>query len=1213
MKTKLTKKKGGIFSRNINSVAAAVIAAVIMVFAYAVWEFFPFGEKIILRMDLYHQYAPLLAELYERIFGGDSLLYSFTSGLGSSFLGNYFNYLSSPVTLLIMVFGHYNIPEAVAAIVLVKAAAAAYTFTYFLGKVTKKSDLTTTAFGLLYAFSGYFIAYYWNIMWLDAVVVLPLVMLGIWYIIEDGRSLPYVLSLAYVMMTNYYMAYMTCILSVIFFLYFYFSKNTLSATINRDIILKGKYKKSGTVKLLNSKFVVRGVNFAASSILAALIAGFALLPVYFILQNSSATSSTFPSSFTSYFSIFDYFANHLAGVEPTIRSSGDTVYPNVYCGIITLILVPLFMFSERFTHREKIATATVSAVFFLSFNINYLNFIWHGFHFPNDLPYRFSFAYSFFILYIAYRVLTQIDKIPSKAILVSASCVAGFTVLVEKIGSANVDLTVVWTSIIFAIVYAVVLVFIKNPKYLKSAIALLLLTSVCAEILIADTPNYTVTQSKTSYTSSYDDTTAAIEMIEEKEGEDSFYRMELVTLLTRMDNSWFYYPGVSTFTSMAYEYVAKLQDYLGLYGNKINSYTYNMQTGLYNSMMSIKYIADNSSYVATDNYSPDFDGDFLYSKVGEYEDITIYENRYWLPVAFAVDGDTDTDWDYTNENPFAVQNDFYYQASGVADILEPIVGKVDTLSNIDAVSDSNVESGTFSVYKTDTSAASNEISFAYEVTETQNVYVYFESSNIDSILVTTGNFTYNQSIGTKHYVLNVGNVEAGTTLYISYSLDDDATSTNVNQYVYGLNENKFINAYNEIQSNGVLDVTVNDESYIKGTIDLANGSMLYTSIPYDKGWAVYVDGIEVSDENIVKVGDALMGVKMDAGEHTVEFKYTPRGLIVGLSMTFAGFAILIILLILKKKKKLMFSDRFKADVLALGMWRDKALEAEAEAEKEAERAQLEQMLEDAQADELINAESDELWIEALNEAESYVKKKLINGDISDLEKTLIENDIKNAENSDFDDFETLDDKSIDDVIAEFEKATDDIENIKTMSSTDDNKSSKNKKLGIVVGAVIVCAAIAVGVAVMFFASGDDNTKTPDNDVVADESQSSLAPAIVSEEDSSEEEIATIETTASETTTQAPVETTTEQTTVATTTPATIPTTAATTKVAATTEAYTGELVNYTVQSGDTFYSILRSFGVKDSTANVQVLCAVNGFSISTTVRVGQVIKVPVDL
>ena len=143
LKTKQPGKNSGIFARNSSCFMAAIVAAVIMMFAYAVWEFFPFGENIILRMDLYHQYAPLYAELYERIFGGDSLLYSFTSGLGSGFLGNYFNYLSSPTLLFVLIFGHFNVPEAIAAMVLVKASASAFTFTYFAEKITKKNASLT--------------------------------------------------------------------------------------------------------------------------------------------------------------------------------------------------------------------------------------------------------------------------------------------------------------------------------------------------------------------------------------------------------------------------------------------------------------------------------------------------------------------------------------------------------------------------------------------------------------------------------------------------------------------------------------------------------------------------------------------------------------------------------------------------------------------------------------------------------------------------------------------------------------------------------------------------------------------------------------------------------------------------------------------------------------------------------------------------------------
>ena len=1194
-------------------------------FAYIVWKFFPVGENIILRMDLYHQYAPLLAELYERIFGGDSLLYSFTSGLGSCFLGNYFNYLSSPTALIVMLLGHFNLPEAVAGVVLVKAAASAFTFTYFLGKITKKSDIGTASFGLLYAFCGYFVAYYWNIMWLDAVVMFPIVMLGIWYIIKEGKSLTYVLSLAYIMMTNYYMAYMTCILSVIFFIYFYFSNHTLSDRIHNDIIIKDKYKKSLKTRMLNSSFMVSGVNFAASSILAAMIAAFELLPVFFILHNSSATSSTFPTSFSSYFSIFDFFANHLAGVEPTIRSSGDAVYPNIYCGIITLVLVPLFMFSNRFTAREKIATGAVAAVFFLSFNINFLNYIWHGFHFPNDLPYRFSFAYSFFLLYVAYRVFTNIDKISSKSILTAASAVAGFAVLVEKIGSANVDLKVVWTSVIFAVVYAVVLVFVKNPRYIRSSILILLLTSICAEILIADTPNYKVTQTKSAYTSSYEDTMGAIDIIKDKESEDSFYRMELVTLLTRMDNSWFYYPGVSAFTSMAYEDVAALQDKLGLYGNKINSYTYNMQTGLYNSMLSIKYLVDNASYVPTDNYRPDFDGDFLYSKVGEYEDMSVYMNNYWLPVAFGTDKDTDKLWNYEDQNPFEVQNDFYSLASGVYDLLEPVSGVADLFTNIDPVSEEEIQQGKFSIYKTDDSSSSNEASFVYTVTEAQNIYVYFSgNSKVESVLVAKDGFTYNQSVSGKPYVLNVGYAEAGEEINISYSLKDGETSTNITQYVYGLKKDKMDTAYNRILKNGTLNVTENKEDYIKGTVKLAADKMLYTSVPYDKGWSVFVDGVKVDKENIVKIGDALMGVKMDAGEHTVEFKYTPSGFVLGMTISILGIVLLIIFVILKKKERFIFSDSFKKDILSLGMWRDKAAEAEIIEQIENEKAMLQQQLADSLNDDMINSDADDSWFEALAEAESFVKKSMMTEVVpaqEETEEVEPETEIQETaaeEESDFADSEFEDisdgDLSIEEVLEEFEKATETVVDVKPRISPEDKKSAKKRKFTGIFVIAGIAAAVIVSTVILYYAA---NNNVPDNNVdsnIVDRTENELNAPVVSEEDSSEE-LTTVATTAA--TTEKTTVATTERTTVATTERTTVSTTAATTAATTqgttsvnSTEAPTGEYAVHTVKYGDNYYSILRQYGIKDSHENVRKFCAYNGITPATNLYLGQQLKVP---
>ena len=130
----MLKKIKYAYQDNTYIITAFFAAMVTMLIIYICNGMVPFGDKTILRMDLYHQYAPLFAELYERVIQGDSLIYSWSSGLGSCFLGNFFNYLSSPLSALIFFFGHKNITEAIAVMILLKASLSSAAFTYYAKK-----------------------------------------------------------------------------------------------------------------------------------------------------------------------------------------------------------------------------------------------------------------------------------------------------------------------------------------------------------------------------------------------------------------------------------------------------------------------------------------------------------------------------------------------------------------------------------------------------------------------------------------------------------------------------------------------------------------------------------------------------------------------------------------------------------------------------------------------------------------------------------------------------------------------------------------------------------------------------------------------------------------------------------------------------------------------------------------------------------------------
>ena len=601
-------------------------SALVMLLVYICFELIPFGSRTILRMDLYHQYGPLFAELYERLVGGESLIYSWDTGLGSSFLGNFYNYLSSPLSVIILLFGHSNIPEAIATMILLKAALASAAFAYYLKRSTGKNDATISAFGVLYSFCGFFIAYYWNVMWLDAMLLLPLIALGIEQIIKKGRFWLYTAALALTMLSNYYMAFMVCIFAVLYFLVYYFSHYEITARFS-GLQPEGE-KRSLWSRMKNSRFLQSGFRFAGGSILSGGIAAFALIPTYFILQACSATSGTFPEKYASYFTIFDFLANHFASVTPTIRSSGEDVMPNVYCGAIVLILIPLYLFAKSISKREKVMHLSLLVFFYFSFNTNFLNYIWHGFHFPNDLPYRQSFLYSFILLIMAYQVLMRLKEYSTKEIAGVGLAVMAYVVIVQKITSKNVDeLSVILTLILIAI-YVLVMVLMKDKRYQSSAVAVLLLCCVVTEAAAANTDNYSMDQPKSNYVSDLPDFQAVKKQLDEREN-GGFYRMELTNLRARMDPAWYHYNGVSTFSSMAYEKVSNLQSRLGMFGNFINSYTYHLQTPIYNSMFGLKYIVNNTVEVDPDAA--------LYTKLpiaqGKF---TAYENNYALPIAFRV-------------------------------------------------------------------------------------------------------------------------------------------------------------------------------------------------------------------------------------------------------------------------------------------------------------------------------------------------------------------------------------------------------------------------------------------------------------------------------------------------------------------------------------------------------------------------------------------------
>ena len=865
-------------------IGAAAVSFISMCFMFAVFRVFPFGDETVYRMDLYHQYGPLFTELFDRLTKGGSFFYSLTSGGGSPFLGNFFNYLSSPLSALILLFDRDQMPFAVSFIVSVKCALASAAFSFYLKKSLSRHSFSTAAFGVLYSFSAYMLAYFWNIMWLDGMFVLPLLTLGIENIINKGKCRLYIITLVYSFTASYYITFMLCIFAVIYYIAYYFSAPR-PKKIDASLIIS---KKFSFKSLQNNRFLNRGVKFALSSVLAAALCAVFLIPVYFILSSCSATSDSFPSELSSYFGVFDFLQNHLAGLETTIRSSGDDVLPNIYCGTLTLLLVPLFALNKKISLREKASYISLLVVLFVSFNVNYLNFIWHAFHFPNDLPYRFSFAYSFILLVISFKTLMRLKDISIKEIGITAFLWIGFIAVSQELPTNKTTEFTVYATLAFIFIWTAFLFLAKKRRVGKLVLGTIILAITFCEVIICDTGAFNFNQSLEDYNKNYDAYTDAVDRIESED--NSLYRTELCYLNTRMDPCIYGYNGISVFSSMAYENYSRLQYNLGMYGNRINSYTYNTQTPVYNAMFGIKYLIYNGV-----NVRPCTD---LYTKF--YENVengcVVYKNDFTLPVAFGVNSAVEA-WNTSEGNPFEVQSDFFSLATGVSDVFKE--ARYVSCKYTGMTGDDIKGNGTVFFKKNGSGYACADITLKTQ--SDGNLYIYVDSSDIRSIDCTYGDSTVSQLIETP-YILDLGYFAKGSEVTVSAecgTVDNEQGTFTV--YSYTADKNVFERGYKMLKDNS-LEITDYTDTRIKGSIECDRNCTIYSSIPFDDGWSVYIDGEKAQT---FRIGDAMLGVSVAKGAHTVEYIFKPKGLILGAAVTGAAWAGILVYFLAERRKKLL--------------------------------------------------------------------------------------------------------------------------------------------------------------------------------------------------------------------------------------------------------------------------------------------------------------------
>ena len=856
---------------------AFFIPMVIMVIIFIQRGIFPFGDESFLRTDMYHQYAPFFSEFQHKLRNGGSLLYSWDIGMGVNFAALYAYYLASPMNWLIMLCPKSLVIEFMTYMIVFKIGLSGLTFAWYLKKHCKTDSIGIGFFGIFYALSGYMAAYSWNIMWLDCILLFPLIMYGLEKLVREGNGFLYCITLGLSILSNYYISIMICIFMVLYF---------------------------GALLILEKMddwedYTDACIRFAVYSLLSGAMAAVVLLPEIYALQSTASGDFNFPKTLTSYFTIFDMIARHLTCVETEI---GLDHWPNIYCGVAVLMFFLLYVVCKKISVKERAVYCGLLLIFFASFSTNVLNFIWHGFHYPNSLPSRQSFIYIFLMLFVCFRAFMYLEETPKKHINAAFLGSICFVLLAEKlIDAKHFHFSIFYVAIIVLSMYAGVLHMFKIGKRELAACLALILVSVEAAANTAVT-SVTIT-SREAYTRDNEDVHMLMDMVEPS---DDFYRVEKKTRKTKNDGAWMNFPSISLFSSTANADLTEFFKRMGCEAST-NSYSITGSTPLVDSLVSIKYAL----------YSEEVPNTELWAYMKESGETYLYENLYTLPLGFVISHSVEDNWQFKMDNPGEVQNDLC-QALGNDAVLQWI--------------DSNT-SGKNCTFTPDLDGY---------------YYVYVTNKKVKSVkaAVPSGSKTFNNT--DRGYLLELGSLVAGNQITLTSQTDGQDMKCEV----YRFSDEAMISLYEKLNKTP-LKLTSWEDTKLAGTVNAAERGVLFTSIPYETGWTVKIDG-EVAETE--KIFEAFLSVDIPAGEHEITFEYFPAGLKPGIIITLASIAILAMLFIVDRIMERRYQEKKAARKAAEAL---EAMNVEAEDETDAMEFEEELPAEDETDSEVSDLEKEE--------------------------------------------------------------------------------------------------------------------------------------------------------------------------------------------------------------------------------------------------------------
>lgn len=840
----LTREESGkIFmkKKRIAFLLAFLLPLLIWLLIYSAEGQYPFGDNTLLIWDMNWQYASFFSHLHDILHGEASWSYTFSRALGGDMTGIWGYYLMSPFNLLFYFFDAEHIYMGILLVMLLKMGACGLAMYWFLSR--GKEEPVALIFSTAYALSGYIVAYQFNIFWMDALILLPLVVWGIERLVEEKKSGLYVWSLALAITANFYTGYMLCLFSVLYFLCYF-------------LLVSRKKKEFMTL-----------VSYAGNSILAGALSAGITIPMLYSM--SGGKSAFHLETLTNFTKLFGYTGLIKAGFAGTISQEQITGgMPLIYCGIFTLAMAGYWLVRGMAAYREKAAYMLLLLFLVVSFAHYNLNCMWHGFSTPMGSPYRFSFLYSFLLLYMAYKGYVQMQEnalTEEKGKWIFGILALGLlgVLVLERGAFLQTERKGLWlfNVLLLCLYTAVVIVFWKKRIQVWLCMALMCMELFGSAEYLYTYSNQYQSVSVTEYREYMQKVSTLVEQVKEEEG---LFRTVMTGEAYRVPNDAlsFNLYGLDSYTSVEKSGTMLAALNFG-YQHSIN---FGMSYGgggtkASEALLGVKYIIS-SEYPGGD-----------YKVKAETAYMGLYENPNAFPLAFLT---TDAVFAADSEahQTFRYLNELYQSVAGSENA--PVFQELEKQwgSAEQCVRD---EEGIYHAYE---GADNAYVECEIKGSAAGNVYVqYWGAGASQAELYVNESVISLEEQG--NAVKRLGMMEPGDTMRLRFYIADGQQFDPEGVYIYE-EDAKILTAYaGEAQEQDIkIEADTDSRIMVECENETATTAYLLCTIPYDEGWHIKVDGVAVE---AVETGN-LMAIPVEPGEHRVELRYIPQGLYLGLGI-----------------------------------------------------------------------------------------------------------------------------------------------------------------------------------------------------------------------------------------------------------------------------------------------------------------------------------------